>query len=222
MLATVLRTGQVLSLFGPQRPECTLTEVAEALGLPRSTVHALLKTLCAVGLLRRTPSRRYALGPKLHALAVPLAATDPAVRAAQGAAEELARRWGGVARVLVAGFGWAPAEVFRAEGAEASLRAGAPPHRCFAVAAAAKARAGDGPWCDVERTRPGCCCVAVCAADCDAARLVVDLCLPAARFYPHAETIQASVLSACGKPNRPLARAEALVPKPLVRRQLAR
>jgi len=175
MLATVLRTGQVLSLFNAERSEWTLGEVAAALGLPPSTVHALLKTLCAVGLLRRTPSRGYALGYKLHVLAADLMATEPALQAARHAAEDLARSWGGVARVLVADPGWGPVEVLRAEGADSDCRLLEAPHRCLATAAASRAGVGEGPWCDVERTRPGWCCTAAVVGASGSVRVVVDL-----------------------------------------------
>jgi DNA-binding IclR family transcriptional regulator len=214
MLATVLRTGQVLSLFNAERSEWTLGEVAAALGLPPSTVHALLKTLCAVGLLRRTPSRGYALGYKLHLLAADLMATEPALQAARRAAEDLARSWGGVARVLVADPGWGPVEVLRAEGADSDCRLLEAPHRCLATAAASRAGVGEGPWCDVERTRPGWCCTAAVVGASGSVRLVVDLCLPSARFSPHAARVQASVASACGQPfGRGRPRATPLVAK---------
>ena len=111
MLLTVLRTGAVLSLFDAAHPERTLSEVAEALGLPRSTVHALLKTLCAAGLLRRTPSRRYALGTRLHALSAELLATEPVLAKAGRLVEDLASTWGGVARLLAVDPAWGPVEV---------------------------------------------------------------------------------------------------------------
>jgi DNA-binding IclR family transcriptional regulator len=224
MLATVLRTGRVLCLFSAERSECALGEVAEALGLPASTVHALLKTLCAAGLLRKTPSRRYALGHKLHVLAADLVATEPALQAARRAAEELARTWGGVARVLVAGPGWGPVEVLRAEGVDGDCRQPDSPHRCLATAAAIRAGAGEGPWCDVERTRPGWCCTAAVVAASGSARLVVDLCLPRSRFSAQGARVQASVASACRTPGEcGAARAVRLVAKPRSwRGQLAR
>ncbi|MER3456342.1 MAG: hypothetical protein C4304_05560 [candidate division GAL15 bacterium] len=88
--------------------------MAEVLHVPRSTVHALLKTLCGAGLLRNTSACRYALGPRLHALASRLAAPELAVVRAQQAAEELVSRWGGAARVVVKDPYRQTAEVFRA------------------------------------------------------------------------------------------------------------
>ncbi len=198
MLLTVLRAGAVLGLFDAAHPERTLSEVAEALRLPRSTVHALLKTLCAAGLLRRTPSRRYALGTRLHALSAELLATEPALASVRTAVEDLAGTWGGAARLVAVDPAWGPVEVLRAEGADSDRRVGVAPHRCRAVADAVAAGEGtQGCWLDVEVTQPGWCCVAAAVRGTSGA-LVVDLTLPTPRFYAHASAVRASVLSACG------------------------
>ncbi|MDR7414271.1 MAG: helix-turn-helix domain-containing protein [Armatimonadota bacterium] len=198
MLLTVLRAGAVLSLFDAAHPERTLSEVAEALELPRSTVHALLKTLCAAGLLRRTPSRRYALGTRLHALSAELLATEPGLANAGKLVEDLAATWGGVARLLAVDPAWGLVEVPRAEAADADRRVRVTPHRCQAVADAVAAGEGaQGCWTDVEVTQPGWCCVAAVLRGTSGA-LVLELTLPATRFYGHAAAVRASVLSACG------------------------
>jgi DNA-binding IclR family transcriptional regulator len=220
MLSTVLRTGQVLALFDAGHPERTLGEVAEALRLPRSTVHALLKTLCATGLLRRTPSRRYALGPRLCSLSARLAAAEPALAAAQRAVEELARSWGGLARVLVLDPVWGSVEVARASAPHADP-ADEGTHRCQAVVDAVAARGvpEGGCWCDLELHRPGWCCLAAAVRG-SAGVLVLDLSLPAGRFYAHARQVRASLLAACGYPvARPVPLPAQLV---LRRGQLAR
>jgi len=199
MLATVLRTGQVLALFDPGHPERSLSEVAEALGAPRSTVHALLKTLCRAGLLRRTASRRYALGPRLYDLAADLFAGEPALRRVWHGVEELARTWGGVARVVVGDAAWGPVEVVRAEAHRGREGSGGWPHRCQAVLGALSSgrEAATGCWCDLELSRPGWCCVAaVVRGSCGAVAL--DLCLPAGRFYADAARVRSAVLRACG------------------------
>jgi len=43
----------------------TLSELAARSGLPLPTIHRLLRTLVRQGYVRRTPDRRYALGPRL-------------------------------------------------------------------------------------------------------------------------------------------------------------
>ncbi len=193
MLTTVLRTGAVLALFDSAHPERSVTEVARELALPRSTVHALLSALCAAGLLRKTPARRYALGWQFPVLAGWLAATEPALAVACKAAEELAGTWGGAARVVVRDPAWGPVELLRAGGKGS---AHAPSHRCQAARQALAA--GEAAFgCDLEVTRPGWCCLAAVVRGTGGA-LAVDLTVPAPRFYAHAGRVRASLLSACG------------------------
>jgi DNA-binding IclR family transcriptional regulator len=68
VLNTIARTGKVLRLFTPECPEWGVTEVAYALGLPKSNAHDLLSSLSAIGLLQRTPHNRYRLGWRLLAM----------------------------------------------------------------------------------------------------------------------------------------------------------
>lgn len=68
MLGTVRKVARVLDLFSAERPEWGVTEVARALGIPKSTAHALLDTMCRIGLLRKTPHCRYRLGWRVLAL----------------------------------------------------------------------------------------------------------------------------------------------------------
>ena len=68
VLGTVRKVAQVLDLFSAERPEWGVTEVARALGIPKSTAHALLVTMCRIGLLRKTPECRYRLGWRVLAL----------------------------------------------------------------------------------------------------------------------------------------------------------
>ena len=62
MLQTVQRIGAVLDLFTVARPEWTLTEVAEVLEVPRSSVHGWLSSLVDIGLLRTAGRGRYRIG----------------------------------------------------------------------------------------------------------------------------------------------------------------
>ena len=68
MLGTVRKVADVLDLFTSERPEWGVTEVARALGIPKSSAHALLATMCRIGLLRKTPHLRYRLGWRVLAL----------------------------------------------------------------------------------------------------------------------------------------------------------
>ncbi len=62
---SVDRTFAILEAMADARGESGLTDLAERLGLPVATLHRLLRTLAAHGYVRQTPSRRYALGPRL-------------------------------------------------------------------------------------------------------------------------------------------------------------
>ena len=68
MLKTLARAGAVLDLFTSDQPELGVTEIARRLGMPKSNAHALVQSLCKIGLLRRTPGNRYALGWKVFVL----------------------------------------------------------------------------------------------------------------------------------------------------------
>lgn len=56
------RALEVLCCFSTERPEWGVSDLAEYLGFYKSTVHRFLSTFEQVGLVERTPSRRYRLG----------------------------------------------------------------------------------------------------------------------------------------------------------------
>lgn len=61
----------VLELVAEARRPLGLVEITERLGLPKPTVHRIIRQLEAEGLLRREPLRdRYGVGPRLCSLAV--------------------------------------------------------------------------------------------------------------------------------------------------------
>lgn len=62
MLNTVKKVGPVLELFTPERPEWRVTDIALALGMPKSSTHALVTTMAEIGLLTTTSRGRYRLG----------------------------------------------------------------------------------------------------------------------------------------------------------------
>lgn len=62
MLQTIQKIGPVLDLFSADRPDWGVSEVAEAIGVPRSSAHALLSSLAETGLLRCRARGRYRLG----------------------------------------------------------------------------------------------------------------------------------------------------------------
>ncbi len=65
-IGAVQRAIDILNLFDSQSPELGTTEVAQALGLHKSTVAGLVATLAANGYLDQNPStRKYVLGLRL-------------------------------------------------------------------------------------------------------------------------------------------------------------
>ncbi|ATL71639.1 IclR family transcriptional regulator [Nocardia terpenica] len=62
---SVDRAFELLELVADAGGEATLSQLAEASGLPQPTIHRLLRTLIAGGYIRQQPSRRYSLGPRL-------------------------------------------------------------------------------------------------------------------------------------------------------------
>jgi DNA-binding IclR family transcriptional regulator len=68
MLNTVRKVGPVLDLFTPEHPEWRMTDIAKALGMPKSSTHALVSTLAEIGLLSIGSQGRYRLGWRLLTL----------------------------------------------------------------------------------------------------------------------------------------------------------
>lgn len=63
----VLRAIELLKAFGPESPERSLAELAEAVGLNRTTTYRLLSALQSEGMVERDGTR-YRLGPEIAAL----------------------------------------------------------------------------------------------------------------------------------------------------------
>ena len=59
------KATQILDLVTSAERQSTLTEIAEQLGQPRSSVHRLLTELMTLGLLTRRTNATYAAGPRL-------------------------------------------------------------------------------------------------------------------------------------------------------------
>ncbi len=65
-IGAVQRAVDILNLFDSQSPELGTTEIAQSLGLHKSTVSSLVATLAANGYLDQNPSsRKYVLGLRL-------------------------------------------------------------------------------------------------------------------------------------------------------------
>lgn len=93
MLQTVTNAGRVLELFTVAAPERGVTEVAQALGIPKSRAHALMSTLSEVGLLHRTAESRYRLGWQVLALSRVLSESTESQSGARSVMRELAARF---------------------------------------------------------------------------------------------------------------------------------
>jgi IclR family transcriptional regulator, KDG regulon repressor len=76
MPASVRKAALVLDLFSVERPDWGPTDVADELGIAKSTAHALLGELASVGLIERLPCGRYRLGWRTVGLARTMLATN--------------------------------------------------------------------------------------------------------------------------------------------------
>ena len=64
MIQSVQRAAQILAVLGSGTPRLGVTEIAERVGLPKPTVHGLLRTLEANELVAQDPDTgKYSLGP---------------------------------------------------------------------------------------------------------------------------------------------------------------
>ena len=95
------KVGNVLNLFSFERPEWGVSEVAKALGLPKSTVSEIMASLASQCLLFRTGEGRYRLGWRLfHLSQVLLDNTDFCIEARK-VMRELVERWGETSHLAV-------------------------------------------------------------------------------------------------------------------------
>lgn len=87
----------ILDLFIDRAFEWRFDEIREELGMPRSTLYRYLKQLTEAGYLTALPELGYALGPKIIELDYQIRRSDPLIRVAEPAMQELAGRFGGIA-----------------------------------------------------------------------------------------------------------------------------
>jgi DNA-binding IclR family transcriptional regulator len=93
MLQTIEKASEVLALFDRDHAEWGVREVAEALGLAKSSAHDLLTSLEQVMLLGKNTEGRYRLGWRLVMLSETLLATTELRREARLIMEELAEQY---------------------------------------------------------------------------------------------------------------------------------
>lgn len=98
------RALDILSAFSPAHPRLHLSELADAVGLPRPSARRLAVTLIEHGFLRQAPDGTYLLGPRLLELGGVVAEGSAIAGRTREAADELARRTGET--VLVAEVDW--------------------------------------------------------------------------------------------------------------------
>ncbi len=93
MLHTIEKASQVLSLYDRDHTEWGVRQVAERLGLAKSSAHDLLTSLAEVGFLSKTDEGRYQLGWRLVVLSETLLATTELRCEARPIMEEIAGQY---------------------------------------------------------------------------------------------------------------------------------
>src|SRR5579884_1490304 len=95
-IRSVAKALQILEAFDGEHRTLRVTDLARGLGLPKSTVHGLLRTLGARGFVRQVEGgRAYGPGPALLRLATMVDREVLLVEAARGPLRGLARGTGG-------------------------------------------------------------------------------------------------------------------------------
>lgn len=68
VIHSVMKAIRILSLFSPEAPRLSLTEISHRLELPKSTTYNLLNTLTTAGFVERVDGDQYALGTAIIGL----------------------------------------------------------------------------------------------------------------------------------------------------------
>ena len=101
-IQSVDRALQILALFSHRCPTLGVTEISQAVGLSKGTVHGLIRTLLRQGFLQQDlPSRKYRLGMKIYELGIILAGTLEINQKAAGPVTQLAKTAQMVGRVAI-------------------------------------------------------------------------------------------------------------------------
>jgi IclR family transcriptional regulator, pca regulon regulatory protein len=84
----------ILCCFGPDRPVLGISEIAQELGMSRSTTHRYVITLAALGYLEQGPGRKYRLGLHVTRLGLSAMSATGVREHARADLEDLCRRSG--------------------------------------------------------------------------------------------------------------------------------
>jgi DNA-binding IclR family transcriptional regulator len=68
MIKSLVKAIRIMELFSADEPRLPIAEISRRIGLPKSTVHNILKTLSAEGFIERCAGDDYALGTAIVAL----------------------------------------------------------------------------------------------------------------------------------------------------------
>lgn len=91
----------ILGCFTPKRPVLGISEIADDLGMKRSTTHRYVTTLAAFGYLEQVASRKYRLGLKVTKLGMSALSSTGLAEHAEHHLRELRRRTGFAASLAV-------------------------------------------------------------------------------------------------------------------------
>jgi DNA-binding IclR family transcriptional regulator len=101
-IQSVNRALSLVSLFTHGSPRLGITEISKAIGLPKPTVHGLVRTLVKQGFLQQDPqTRKYRLGFKIYELGIVLAGSLEINQKGAGPAYQLAKQTGLVSRIAI-------------------------------------------------------------------------------------------------------------------------
>ena len=94
-IQSVNRALSLICLFTHGSPRLGITEISKAMGLPKPTVHGLVRTLVKQGFVQQDPqTRKYRLGLKIYELGIVLAGSLDINQRGAGVAYQLASQTG--------------------------------------------------------------------------------------------------------------------------------
>ena len=93
MMKTVLTSGNVLKLFTYDRPELGPTEVAQLLGISKSSASSIMISLAQSGLITHTKNRRYRLSWQIAEMSQIGLGTSELLHEAYQTTRELVKDW---------------------------------------------------------------------------------------------------------------------------------